>query len=226
MKLVNPLLLTLLLLVPCLAGDMASKQKDIPPKKGDISKNIHVIFDKSGSMSMDKLAKAYKEIEMITMQNTDEFNLAVTAFGGNHCRLKFKDKECSVGDNWLAMPSADHYKRIMGWLTFVPIDTGGSQIVTALKEILKENKKNVTIIVITDCDITSVAETFKLITDARKDKKHHEFKLGFVNVDSRTTEGFYKEVKKNKCWYVSTPPPAPLLKEEIPLDLDDDDFWK
>ncbi len=218
------ILLLLVLGIPCNAGDSEWRQVDIPPKKGDISKNIHVVFDKSGSMGVSELAKAYKEIEMLIMQNTDEFNLSVTAFGADHLRMSVVDKDCKLGKNWMAMPSAVHYKRIMEWLTYANVNNGGSQIVTSLKEIIKENKKDLTVIVISDTNLSSLEQTFKIIREARKKETHHPFKLGFVNVTHSASSLIYKRIKEHKCWYVSTPKPKPIPKN-LELDLDDDDFW-
>ena len=192
MKKLFPLFIIFFLL-PC----FAEMNPDIPPEKGDITKNIHVLFDRSGSMGMTQLAAAYKEVEAIVMQNTDEFNIAVSVFGTNHLRLKVKDKECKLGENWMAMPSMLHYKTILNFVENAPVDGGSTQITTAIEEIVKENKQNVTIIVISDCDIEDI---YRPLATLKKSKT--KFKVGFVNVTRRIATHTYQAIKENGCWYI------------------------
>lgn len=207
-----------LFLQPCFANSPDERQPDLPPRKGDVTKNVHVLFDVSASLTTDGLARAYGEVQLLVMQGTDEFNLAVTAFAAGHARMTVSDPDCKLKPNWMGMPSAAHYKSLMSWLKGISLPSWNTRIDTALRAIIKENKENVTIIVISDCDITNFSEAIALVQAARKTKGHHPFKMGFVNVSDTMGDDVYNTIKKNKFWYVNVAP------REEPEEREEDDW--
>lgn len=194
-------LLLVLILLPCFAGE--PKTKDIPPKKGDITKNIHVVFDRSFSMTVDNFKQGYKEVEALTMQGTDEFNLAITAFAANSIRMRVKDPDCKLKPNWMSMPSAIHARDMLKWIGEVQLIDSDTLLTGAIRGILKENKENVTIIVISDCIISDGVAVLDYIKSETAKKNVHNVKVGFVNVDKTTHIKFYERIKKDGHWYIS-----------------------
>lgn len=177
--------------------------KNIPPRKGDITKNIHVLFDTSGSMTVGNFVRGYKEIEMMATEGTDEFNLAVSVFAVGHLRMKVKDPDCKLKPNWMAMPSDDHAKEIVPWIKKTNLFNGGTYLLPLIKEIFKENKKDVTIIIISDCLIIDGVRALDYIKKQRENDKTHDIKVGFVNTDRYVQVNLYERIKKDGYWYVS-----------------------
>ncbi len=206
----------LLLLFPCFGGeDPVPKTLDLPPKKGDVTKNIHVLFDVSGSISDSARSLAFKEVQMLAMQGSDEFNLAVSVFADGHLRMAVKDPDCKLKPNWMGMPSAHHYKYLTNWLTNIQILAWATRLDSAIAAIIKENQENVTVIIISDCEFEKFPESVGMILKARKSKGHNPFKVGFVNVSPNIGASIYKRIKKNKFWYVNVAPkPEPEEEEE------------
>jgi hypothetical protein len=199
------LLLVIFLFLSSSAFGQGPPQPDISPKKGDITKNIHIVFDKSGSMNYSDFEKGYAEVEKIIMQNSDEFNMAVTVFANGHIRMPARDKDCSLGKNWLAMPSAIHYMNVMKWIRSNGPDNGSTNIRSAVKDILKENKERVTIIIISDCiidDISDALNDIRVAVAAKGKDKRHPIKIGFINVNEYMPNDTYKDMVKSKCWYI------------------------
>jgi hypothetical protein len=196
-------LFTVFFLLPCFAGTQGQTFDDIPPKKGDITKNIHVIFDKSGSMSVSDFRRGYKEVEMLAMQGTDEYNLALTVFANGSSRLKVKDPDCKLKPNWMSMPSAIHAQRLVPWIQKSGVDDSETILLPVIKKVFEENKKNVTIIVISDCIIPDGVEALDYIKTQKSNKKTHDIKIGFVNVGGSTGYvSVYRRIKKDGHWYI------------------------
>ena len=193
----------ILFLLAFLCSSVEPHFKDIPPKKGDITKNIHILFDKSGSMSISDFERGYKEIEAMAMQGTDEFNLALTVFAADTLRMKVKDPDCKLKPNWMSMPSAIHASRLIPWVKRASVIDGSTCLLPAIKRVIEENKENVTVIVISDCIISDGVDSLDYIEFETKKKGVNKIKLGFVNVSKTTYVQLYQKIKKNGHWYIS-----------------------
>lgn len=199
MKLIYMAIVALSFLIPLPYQEEALP--DIPPQKGDVSKNIHIIFDKSYSMTTDDFKIAYKEIEEIVTTGTDEFNIAVTAFGNTHERMIVKDDSCKIGANWMSMPSLENSQKIMKWIKGVKV--GNSTFMySAIADVLRDNKKDVTVIIISDCSIDDIVSCVRLIEKARQTKEHNKFNVGFVDTDYLVPKYLHESVKKLGGFYI------------------------
>lgn len=172
---------------------------NIMPEKGYITKNIHMVFDRSCSMTIENYQAGYTFVSQVIGQNTDEFNLAASAFGLNYQRFKIKDPECKLGPNWMAMPSMENFNRTMSFLQTAPVHNAATNLTLPLKRALDEKVDNLTIVVVSDCIFTSERSLIKLISGIKKN-----IHVVFIDIDSPDIDKeIYKLIKKNNWKYVS-----------------------
>ena len=188
-----------LVLAPAFAQEPPRLTRDIWPKKGQVTKNIHVVFDKSGSMGIDDFKLAYAEIQAIAMQDVDDFNLTLSVFGNGSVRISPK---------WYKMPSLKAFKKIMAFAQNTEVDPCGTYILPVFQQIYKEKHKKLSVIIITDGAINDWEKVAALIA---KNKKY-KFTMGVIDTDGPDGWGdetdFYAYIKKHKHWWID------LVKEE------------
>lgn len=209
-QLVLTLLLTLSLATTVKSQDDDKKKPPViktevemvlPPGRGEITENIHIIVDKSGSMTSDELSIAIDETLTIAGQGLENLNVAITTFGGDHQRLRYVDKESKIGPNWLCMPSADNLKRIKAHLA-APINNYATFVRPPLQLALNEKVKKLTVIVISDL---LFGRLDNLSADLKKMTKGKDVVVGFVGINAAVGKKstMFKLCKKNKAWLIN-----------------------
>lgn len=160
---------------------------DIPPEKGDVTKNIHVILDYSGSMNAEDLQNQLNQFFRVAIHVMDEYNLSVSVFGGTFHRM-VPGPDCDLSEDykgWMSMPSANNIKAIEKW--FGEIDLVVSKDYTVgippIRIALLEDIEDLTVIVISDCVFDDKAEMYDAFDDLEKVRKSNPAKLGFIDVD-------------------------------------------
>lgn len=197
MKCFNILFLLLLMFSPVSAQEM---EMVIPPRRDQITKNIHLIIDYSGSMEPEEIRMAVNQAIMIAGQPGDEFNVAITVFGQDYVRMEILDEECELGPNWMAMPSQDHLDTIIDFLGSVAINDNSTLAEEAVRAAINEEIDDLTVIIISDCVIQ---DRWRLPEVMSGSGVH----FGFVGIDSRMArnEGFMELCEENDCWFINIP---------------------
>jgi len=184
--------------MPAFGGEPESRE--IQPTKASVTKHIHILFDKSGSMNMKDYQLGYAEVQAIAMQGVDDFEIAATAFGRNSVRLNPK---------WLKMPSVENYNLLMTFLKEVRVDIRDTFVSDAIAQIIKEKKKGVSVIIITDGEIADYDKMIKLL-EASKD---YTFPIGVVDTNGNKYATEHEHLiisflrKRKNCWYIDLKQP-------------------
>lgn len=163
--------------------------EDIFPQKGDIRKNIHILFDQSGSISSDEHNNALNRIEGIVSQAFDEYNIKITAFGeGSATLVPNPDDGFQVvkkHPSWMSLPSADNIEKVREWLSEKQVIPDHTRLMTSILVALSEDIEDLTIIIASDCIIDDV----DLLTDAINTAQAERIKnglcsavIGFINI--------------------------------------------
>lgn len=119
----------------------------LPPQPGQITKNIHLVVDFSGSMNADQVSEAISQTLSIVSQSVDEVNIKVTVFGGTYTIWPGVENKSQPG--WTALPDANAIKLLEEWLRTVSIDGDSTKLSEPLFVAATENIQK-TIIIISD----------------------------------------------------------------------------
>lgn len=125
---------------------------EVIKQKTRFQKHVFFIYDCSGSMGRSELNRAFTAFAMIAEQPIDEMEIALLAFDDITKRwpgIPEPDSPNPVPKGWAAMPSATAFKKAHNWLDNLDLK-GGTSIAPALKEALKENRNNISIVIISD----------------------------------------------------------------------------
>lgn len=191
----------------------------IPVRKGDITENIHIIVDKSGSMDENQLRVAIGEAITISSQGLEDLNIAVTLFGADSARLTHRDPDSPIGPNWLRLPSEPNLERIQRFMG-TGINGGGTALLAPLQRAIRENIGNhkgkpriLTIIIISDCEFDSMD---RLRTEIPKILKGRPVRIGFVGIDAYVGENSRPVALARACksWFVNLRIVEPEEEEE------------
>jgi len=184
-------------------------EENILPQPGDIRKNIHILFDQSGSMSLSEHQAALQQIEAIVSQAFDEFNLKVTAFGHGHATLiPSKDGGFDIleeAPTWMSLPSQNNLDRVKNWLGSKQVESSHTQALGATLAALAEDIDDLTIIVVSDCILDDGEPLSDAIKIAQKEREKRHFDVagfGFINIsDSALAESTTSRIRQlyNEC---------------------------
>ena len=128
------------------------------PERGEITHNIHFIIDKSLSMSPGQVKRAIDLVLELGQYARDEMNIALSVFGDDWHRWRGKDEESGESTQWMRLPSAYGLEALQTWLMQVPVRDRASDIRAALEAALKEKKKDLTVIILSDGEFNFVQE--------------------------------------------------------------------
>lgn len=184
--------------------------QEIMPRRGDITQNVHIVFDKSGSMRADDIAQALVYVRRIIEQSFDGFNVAITVFGNNSMRLSVaEDSPVAARENWLAMPSEDAVSVIEGFIYGAMIDNSNTDVAApVLAALNEEGVEGVSIIVVSDC----IFSDFAYLRDALADK---DVKVGFVDINGHLSQFIYQGCIENGWWLMDGSPPDESEEPEV-----------
>ena len=113
------------------------------PGKNRPSKNMLFIVDKSGSMTGDRTGKALQQFVNIAAQPTDD---------GSMCLYQFAKFPVKWAHGWKKVPSQDAITDAQKSLNTSPVGpyAGYTRIIPALVAALREPKKKMSVIIISD----------------------------------------------------------------------------
>lgn len=186
---------------------------DIPPNKGDVTKNIHILLDYSGSMTPPDLENQLNQFLSIAMQQIDEYNLSVTIFGGNYYRM-VPGPNCDLSaelKGWMSMPSANNIKAIRQWINDISliVDKGNTRGISPIRNALREDIKELSVIVISDCVFDDKSTMYNGFDSLEEHRKNNPGRLGFIDIDSCANELEEQELEgemfalcKAKGWWL------------------------
>ena len=103
------------------------------------TRNVAMVLDVSGSMQGD-LPRAWWAWRQITEQPTDDSNLAVWCFNGRVTRYPV---------DWIALPDAEALGKATAWVESHQAE-GDTLVIPALRAALKQRRKDLTVVVVTD----------------------------------------------------------------------------
>lgn len=204
------ILQSLISLVLILAPAFAQEKKDPPrvradsiiaPRKGDISKVIHIIIDKSGSMTEEQLQIALSEALTIASQGMEDLHVAVTLFGQSWLRMAHNNPDSPIGKNWVQLPSKPGLKAIQKFLGMA-IDGRDTLLYMPLRLAIQEKqieKHDLTIIVISDFKLSNMDKLREQIPLLMRNRK---VQLGFVGIEANR-ERTKLLAKACKAWFVN-----------------------
>lgn len=151
----------------------AAPTDDLP-----LNKNVLFLLDCSGSMGVHQLEEAFEFMQGITKHPIDEMQVAVLGFNEiNPTRGKLGlfrwpgIPKKGVPEGWASLPSMTILKKIEKWLDDLLEQRkgAGTRVITGLEKALTENRKDLSIILVTDGifqqesteEIIKAIETFK-----------------------------------------------------------------
>jgi len=180
---------------------------DLPPEKGGVTKNIHIVFDQSGSMTEKRIKAALEQTVNIIAQAFDEFNLKVSVFADNSVTLIPGDGYDILEEDpsWMTLPSATNLNNVLAWLQQRHVIPHHTKVIPSMLRALADNTEDITIIVISDC-IFDDTELLSTVLDGaqaeREEKKGGKAHIGFVNIGPDIDlEGLY-DIAKDKGWFL------------------------
>jgi hypothetical protein len=140
---------------------------DIVPPKGAIKKNIHILFDQSGSMGAEKHAMALRQVSMMLSQSFDEFNVKVTVFGETSETLVPLEANgfdlSEEHEGWMSFPSARNVDKIIEWLAVKRVGENATMVHSPFKEAVSESIDDLSITIVSDCMFDDANELLSLI---------------------------------------------------------------
>lgn len=107
------------------------------------TKNMLFVVDVSGSMGSTEFARALGAVAMIAGQPIDDGAFGVLAFADQPTRFKHN------GRDWFELPSERSVKRATTWLA-ASGSSGNTLLAPALKAALRDKRRKLTIIVVSD----------------------------------------------------------------------------
>ena len=136
-------------LVPLLSGLVTVVE---PTER--LSKRILFVVDVSGSMQGDKFAAACQAVTQALQQPVDELEIAVLAFNDTTSRWKgvpeaAREGRHAVPEGWAALPSQEAVEQASAFLLEAGAD-GDTLVIPALEAALKEGRKELSIVLVTD----------------------------------------------------------------------------
>lgn len=158
------------------------------PQHTDVTKNIHIILDYSGSMQGKDIQKQLEYLNQIAAQPFDDYNLSISIFGGNSARMTPGD-DCDVneklGPNWMAMPSARNLQAINAWIQreSAQISNSNTRLCQPIQRALRDDVKDLTIIVISDCMLDDKRQLYNSLDELQRKRNNGPAKIGFIDVD-------------------------------------------
>jgi len=187
--------------------------QDNPPTKGSISKDVHIIFDQSTSVTDAELIAALEQALNIIARGVDEFNLKVTVFGREMSTLNPVGLDVLKSrKDWMSMPSKNNLDVIIPWLIQRRIDGSKTIVTTPMLYALSDNVRNLTVIVIGDMLLSEkVEDVVKEIVKKQEERKKTvgAASIGFINIGGRGSHDAVlvsKFAKKNDWFMINTVP--------------------
>lgn len=120
--------------------------------RGPLNKHLLFVYDSSGSMEGEKFVRAANFVIAIAEQNFDQFELGILAFAGENYRwggIPDPTSTPPIPKNWAALPSQESVDQAYDWI--MDLGAGGDTIVIpALRDALQENRRYLSIILISD----------------------------------------------------------------------------
>ncbi len=164
------LLLVLLICWLPAASRAATLVKVIPPEQ-DLTRNVVVIVDTSGSMSGKRIGAAISAVGLLMKRPGESYQYKLVAF---------RDKVHVWPQGWVEMPSPGSLEAAQRWLVSLGGEYGaaGETFVTpAIRLALQEKRKDLSIVLISDGSFTFGADLVTLSFEVGQ-KLRRERKLG------------------------------------------------
>jgi hypothetical protein len=190
-----------------------------------MTKRLIFVYDCSGSMNKNDLRNALNFVRGVMMQPLDEFEFGIIAFDGQTYRwggIPEPKQTPPVPPNWAALPSQIAIEKATQWLQNLN-DNGSTEVIPALNIALRENRDDLSIVVVSDGGFH--AESTKSILEAikqgqawRKKSKLKRAHIMAVGVDDSANDALSKIGEEGGLGYFY---PAPEPEEEEPENLDD-----
>ena len=134
----------------------------VPPAQGVRPGNrFALVVDQSGSMHSGRVTKSIEAVLAVSQQPTDD--MEVCLFGFTHKSVKWHA-------GWKKLPSAKVIKSLSDWLLVTKSMYGSTYLRPALLHALKEKKKNLTVVVISDglFDYETEKDLIKALEEGQK----------------------------------------------------------
>tara|TARA_R100001244_G_scaffold25113_2_gene25365 strand:+ start:27971 stop:28723 length:753 start_codon:yes stop_codon:yes gene_type:complete len=165
------------LLIPFSLADEEKEEYteiEVVQQKTRFQKHVLFIYDCSGSMSRNKLDRAFTAFAMIAKQPIDEMEIALIAFDDQVLRWPGVAEE-GIPKGWAGMPSQVAFKKAHKWLDGLDLG-GGTSVLPALKQAFEEKRERISIVVISDGGFSdNVPPSFPGNAKVRKERSEDFF---------------------------------------------------
>ena len=128
-----------------------------PAEGARLTSRILLVVDRSGSMQHGEFTRALAAVAMIAEQPADELEVAVIAFAEHAVRWHPSDWCPGQRTDWADLPSGYVAAEVTSWLARQGAK-GSTFLWTALERALAEEVDDLTIVIVTDGDLTLADE--------------------------------------------------------------------